>query len=96
MDNETKQILSEQQLLKDLVGHQGWSVARKILADKILELQNAFNIDDRTATTMLQDLRANKKASQILWSFLKEIEGTAAQSDDNVEKTKSYIVKLEE
>ena len=96
MDNETKQILSEQQLLKDLVGHPGWTVARKMLADKILELQNAFNLDDRTATTMLQDLRANKKASQILWSFLKEIEGTATQSDDNVQTTKSYIVKLEE
>ena len=95
MDNETEQILSEQQLLKDLVSHQGWGVARRIIADKILELQNAFELEDKTATAMLQDLRARKKAASILWAFLKEIEGGASQSTDNAQATKSHIVVVE-
>lgn len=49
MDPETKQILSEQEMLRELVGHQGWQVARKIMAEKILDLQDAFKIEDRTA-----------------------------------------------
>jgi len=83
MDPETKQILSEQEMLRELVGHQGWQVARKIMAEKILDLQDAFKIEDRTATAMLNDLRVRKKAAQILFDFLKEIEGTAQQSQDN-------------
>jgi len=96
MDNETKKIISEQDMLRELVGHQGWQVARRIIADKILNLQDAFAIEDKTATAMLNDLRVRKKAAQILFDFLKEIEGTAQQSQDNeslVENRKHIIIK---
>ncbi len=97
MDNETNKILSEQDMLRELVGHQGWVVARKILLDKILELQDAFQIEDKTATAMLNDLRARKKASRIIYDWLKEIEGTAQQSQDNInlESNRKHIVKEE-
>jgi hypothetical protein len=94
MDQETKTVLSEQDQLRELVGHQGWKVARRIMADKILDLQDAFKIDDRTATAMLNDLRVRKKAAQILFDFLQEIEGTATQAEDNsmMKSNKAHIV----
>ena len=94
MDQETQNVLSEQDKLKDLVGHQGWAIVRRIFADKILNLQDAFQIEERTATAMLQDLRARKKAAQIIFSVLQEIEGSATQSEDNgiINNSKSYIV----
>lgn len=83
MDNETKKVLSNQDILRELVGHQGWPILRSLIAEKILDLQDAFKIDDRTATTMLNDLRARKKAAQILFDVLQEVEGTATQAEDN-------------
>lgn len=93
MDQDTKKVLTDQDLLRELVSHQGWKVARKILAEKILDLQNAFNIDERTATTMLRDLQARKYAATLLFDLIREIEGTAAQAEDNKElkSTKSHI-----
>lgn len=94
MDSETKKIVSEQDMLRELVGHQGWKVARKKMSEKILDLQDAFKIDDRTATAMLNDLRVRKKAAQILFEFLQEIEGTAQQAEDNafLESNRKHIV----
>lgn len=96
MDNETKQIISEQEMLRELVSHQGWQVARRIFVNKVLELQDAFSIEDKTATAMLNDLRVRKKSAQTLFDILKEIEGTAQQSQDNeslVENRKHIIIK---
>jgi hypothetical protein len=97
MPDETNKILSEQDQLRELVSHQGWKIARRIMADKILDLQDAFKIDDRTATAMLTDLRVRKKAAQILFDFLQEIEGTAVVAQDNLEhkSNKAHIVTLE-
>jgi len=94
MDTETTTVLSEQDQLRQLVSHDGWKVARRIMADKILDLQDAFKIDDRTATAMLNDLRVRKKAAQILFDFLQEIEGTATQAEDNaiMKSNKAHIV----
>jgi len=95
-DPETNKILNDQDKLRELVGHEGWQVARRLMADKILDLQDAFKLEDRTATVMLQDLRARKKAAMILWDWLKEIEGSATQSIDNKQnKVPSHIVVLE-
>lgn len=94
MDNETKNILNEQQLLTEVTNHQGWSVVRKIFSDRILALQNAFDIEAATPTTMLRDLQARKKATEILWSILQEIEGAKAVIETQIEK-ESFIVNLD-
>lgn len=94
MDAETKKVLGNQKRLLNLVGHEDWPVARQVLADKILDLQNAFNIEDTDPQKMLVDLQARKLASSILFDFLREIEGTAQQAKETeLPKGKSYIVK---
>jgi hypothetical protein len=95
MDSETNEILTNQQLLKDLVNHQGWKIVRTMIADRLLELNDIQNIDDRTASTMLSDLRARKKAVALIYGVLQDVEGTASQSSDNTVTGKSHIVDLE-
>jgi hypothetical protein len=93
-DNETKNILTEQQLLSEVTSHQGWGIVRRIFAEKIESLQNAFNIDTATPTIMLRDLQASKKATEILWKVLEEIEG--AKDVVVTQKVRpSYIVDIE-
>lgn len=94
MDNETKQILTEQQLISEVTSHQGWAIVRRILADKILALQNVFDIETASPTTMFRDMQARKKATEILWAFLQEVEGAKDVVDANKDK-QSYIVNLE-
>ena len=93
-DNETKNILSEQRLINEVLNHQGWPVIRTILANKILALQNAFDIDHATPTTMFRDLQARKKATEILFDFLREVEGAKEVAQENP-KEKSHIINLE-
>ncbi len=93
-DRETEKIMKEQKLLKDLIGHEGWPLVRAIFADRIMQLQNAFDIDTATPTTMFRDLQARKKASEILFDILRAIEGVK----DVVEykqPEKPYLVNLD-
>lgn len=95
VDYETQKILNEQNSIRALVENEGWKYAREILSKKILDLQNAFNMDDSNAADLLVDLRSRKLATTILFDFLRELEGTAAQAVDNKPLDKSYLVKLE-
>lgn len=92
-DKETLQIISEQKTIANLVGHDGWKIARQKFVDKMLDLQNAFNIEDTDPTKMLIDLQARKMATGILHDFLREIEGTAQQAFENKNIDKSYIIR---
>ncbi len=93
MDKETQQIYTEQKTIKTLVEVQEWSVARAKFVEKVLELQNAFDIDIASPDKMIIDLQARKMASSILFDFLKEIEGTVEMADQTAEVGKSYIVR---
>lgn len=95
VDKETQQVLDKNQALFELVNHSSWKQARQIIADKILDLQNAFNIDDRDTAQMLADLRARKIATTLLFDFLREIEGSAYEAVQDKKQLKSYIVNLE-
>lgn len=94
MDKETQKILTEQQLLSEVTSHQGWAVARRIFSDKILELQNVFDIETATPTTMFRDMQARKKAVEILWAILQEVEGAKDVVETNPPKN-SFVVKLD-
>jgi len=95
MDKETQEVLHKYKDIADLVGHQGWHLVRAKLTGKILDLQNAFNIESTDPTKMLIDLEARKMASTILFDWLREVEGDATMAAENKELVdKSYIVKL--
>lgn len=93
--DETQKVLSIQKRLHDLLGHEGWSVARDKLFEKISDLQNAFNIDDNSPENMLIDLKARKIATTILFDWFRELEGSASQftTNDLTLNRESYIIR---
>ena len=93
MDKETKTILGEQEKLRELTTHEGWVIIKQKFTDKILDLQNAFNIDDGDAQKMLIDLRARKLCTTILFDFWRDVEGTAQESVENEEKFENHIIR---
>lgn len=94
MDSETKKVIGEQKGLQSLVSHESWGVARQKLIDKILDLQNAFNILDVDEKSMFIDLKARKIATEILVEWLREVEGTAQEAVENKDLIQSAIVRL--
>lgn len=97
LDKETSQIQAIARSLKGLIEHEGWNIARDRLTERILNLQNAFNIEGKTADEMFVDLRARKIASTILFDWLKDIEGTVDQTQTNLPNEKElYIINLSE
>lgn len=97
LDPETSRIKAISKSLQELIKHDGWDIARARLTDRILELQNAFNIEDKSPEEMFIELRANKKASIILFDWLKDIEGTVDQTQTNLPNKKElYIINIDE
>ena len=94
MDKDTQKILGEQKQVAKLTETEGWNIARNKLVEKVLDLQNAFNINDGNAEQLLIDIRARKLATSILYDWLKEIEGTKDEYDTNKStlKGKPYII----
>lgn len=95
VDPETEQIKNIARSLQGLIDHEGWAIARSRLTDKILDLQNAFNVDDSSMEKMIVDLKARKFATTILFDWLRDIESTPQQADINITKvtTKTWIVQ---
>ena len=81
LDNETLKINEINNHLRELVNHTGWKIAREKITEKILELQNVSEyvdiIQTGNATKLLKEMKANKRAAEILFNFLSEIEGNA-------------------
>lgn len=99
MDDETKKVISQQEHLKGLIEHTGWAIARKKLVDRILELQMvgdiADSIEESNALNFMIAVKANKKAAEALFDFLKSIESEAEALEENKQLIdKTYIVKL--
>ena len=90
-------VTNEKAKLLELVQNDGWVVAKKIISDQILDLQNAFNIEGENEHDMFVDLRARKIASKILFDFLRELEGTKEQTNDSTPTppVKSYLLNNE-
>lgn len=96
MDRETQEINDRNKEILELTGHRGWPIVRKILTDKILDLQNVSEFIDiiqtGNATKLLKEMKAAKRAAEILFDFLREIEGNAQTAIDQApKKTKSYL-----
>jgi hypothetical protein len=98
LDAETQKVLDKNQSMFEFVNLPEWQSVRQILCDKILDLQNAFNIEDGDAERMMIDLKGRKIAAGVLYEFLREIEGgaqTAAEDKMAASKLSSYVVSME-
>lgn len=99
MDPETQKIVNTQNDIRDLVNHVGWKHARLMLTDKILELQNVSEYTDSitlgNATKLMKEMKANKRSAEILFDWLRQVEGEASTSLDNKKMPKEgFIVRL--
>lgn len=95
MDKETQDLLLKYKEIHDLVGHNGWRLVREKLTNKVIDLQNAFNIESDDPQKMLIDLHARKLAATMLFDWLREVEGDAQTHVENEKPLdKSYVVKL--
>lgn len=95
MDKETQEVYTQQKTLESLVGHDGWPIARQMFVDKILSLQNAFEIKADDAQKMFIDLEARKLATTTLVSFLQELEGSASQAKETKRIVQKHIIREE-
>lgn len=97
MDKETQEVISDQELLKQLTEHGGWGIARGLLVEKILTLQSIAGFELTDPQQLMIDIKANKLAAEILFSWLKEdIEGSVSQLEANNKLTlidKPYIIR---
>lgn len=91
MDKETKEIVTEAKMVKDLLSNDGWPIARARLTDRILDLVNIENVDESSMERMAIDLKARKLASTILFDWLKSLEAMAI----DVEYHKSLTLREE-
>lgn len=93
MDLETKKLLEEQAAVAEIVNNPGWKVIREKFFNKLLSLQNVFEISDLNKTTIREEIKARKVAHDWLTDFWQDIEGTKAQAEDNssLRKKKTYL-----
>lgn len=100
-DPETKAIEERNSHLVDLLASQGWKIVRATLVERILELQNVAEyidiIQTGNATKLLKEMKANKRAAEILFDVLRRIEGDAeAAAMDKKPKAAGAIWRAEE
>lgn len=89
--DEDRIIALEATKIASITGHENWPVVRAKLTERILDLQNAFNIDDADPQAMVVDLKARKLATSLMFDWLRDIEGTVAPREDR--PSDSYIVR---
>lgn len=94
-DPETQKIHDTNQQLSELVHSSGWRIARGMIVEKIMELQNVAEyidvIQTGNATKLLKEMKANKRAAEILFDWLRQIEGGAETAATEVPHGKSYM-----
>lgn len=83
MNEDTKKVLTEGETLRLLIEGDGWALARGKLVNLILDLQNINNLDASDPQALIVDLKARKTAADILYGWLRDIEGTAEQHVNN-------------
>lgn len=84
IDKETKQVLSEEKRVEMLCEHEGWSIVRQKLVNRINDLQSILNVNgEATPEQIAIDLKSRALAISTLVDFLQDIEGTAQKSKDN-------------
>lgn len=83
-DNETTQLLTDADHVKNMTDSQGWGVVKAKLDQRILDLQNINNLDLVKIETLPQQLAARKMAVDEIWAWLKQdVYGFVQQQESN-------------
>lgn len=84
MDRETKEILSEADHVKAMIGSDGWKSVYGKLQNRIIDLQNINNVDMDKPDSVATQIIARKMAVQEIWTWLKsDVFGFVEQQESN-------------
>lgn len=84
MDKETSEVYSEGQMAVDFIKSKEWTWIKKLLGDKIIDMQSVLNIKRVSPTDMAREVWARQMATDILFEVLKDVEGMAEKHEANV------------
>lgn len=92
MDKETKEILTEADHVKAMLGSDGWKSIYGKLQSRILDLQNIANLDMTKPETLTIQLAGRTMAVQVIWDWLKQdVTGFVEQQENNNKKIDDKI-----
>lgn len=83
LDSETDKALTDGEELTRMTQSRGWGIARSMLSDAIIDLQNIHNINDASIDNVVVDIKSRKAAVAILYAWLKQVEGRVEQHEAN-------------
>ena len=83
-DAETAKVMTDAQHLSDLIGSEGWKLARRKLYEKLVELDSVdAMLMDRDPESVMRELMVRKSVIQVLREWIREVEGEAASAAHN-------------
>src|SRR4051812_10539068 len=84
LDSETQQVLLEGDKIIDFVKSEGWQNARRKLYTKLITVDSISSIPDQMdAAAQLDEMRIRRGAISLVLDWIKEIEGSAQQAQNN-------------
>jgi hypothetical protein len=83
MDIETQKIYDEGQAISDLVTSRAWKYIEQKFTDKIMDLQNIFNITGTTPAAIAKDIQVRQLAVKYMYDLLRDIKGSAEAHEGN-------------
>lgn len=90
---EDKKTVEENKLILDVTKHEGWGIIHNRFVDKILAVQNIFEVSGKTIEERMIDLESRKKLAEFLTDFLADIEGTKEQVNLYDEEKHGFIIR---
>lgn len=82
-DPDTEKELGEGEALVLMTQSAGWGIARALLIEDIMDLQNIHNVSDASIDNVVVDIKSRKAAVAILYAWLKKVEGRVEQHAAN-------------
>lgn len=84
-DKETQKILSLGERIRDFVQSDGWKIVKSELDVRLLDLQDITSLPEDADKT---EIIVRKRVIVTINNWIKDIEGTANQHDENVKSLK--------
>lgn len=98
LDKETKQVIDKGRALKELVTSAGWGIARADLYSRLVDLTSVLGIQEKDPGKLAMEIGSRQLAADIMINWLKEVEGTAAQHENNkaliLQASKEEYIKI--
>jgi hypothetical protein len=85
-DKELQTAINEMEVVENLVASEGWKRAKKILLEKIVQLDSLSGIDkSKPPAEVVAEMAAREGAIALIFEWLREIEGKASQAKSTKE-----------